>query len=532
MRKKLFFHLTLLLLAFIMSCSEDSVGPVENTVRKSTVGAIHFDNPAQEYVGWGYDLTGNYADPNYRRGWVFKAHKLPQEWTDSAHIPNSAEVISYSGETVSEYLSTMSNKFEAGGKYKLFSGSVKVNFDQSYYSINKTSFATVQFKANKWTYEVISNRRNGGDLRSYMDEQAAKDINDDTKDFRFIFKTYGTHVITGVTMGARMDYSSTMVSSFNKTGKSLSVLTEADFKWATGSANAKNAYSSETERKEFQEYRQVRRKVWGGNSEYGFYMENTDQNSTFQDKFSPWLSSIDINNMVMNDFTENSMLPIWEFVSDSNSTRREYLKTSYEQYLKESQISQYDGNLPSRNCIIDIIVRTSKNSNMPETIDYNGNRYTKMDMDLNRKAKGDFIYLYYLYGSDSTTGSLKPITRLWLSQDKKEGKAKTLPGSNFELIDCDLNKGAGGHYIYLFVSRSKQETYSLYDPVTRSTHTTTKNFNPIRSLEIFNKSAGQTLFSDNLIVTGYMDAETSESGPLDLNYTVGGDFIYLLFSRD
>jgi hypothetical protein len=155
-----------------------------------------------------------------------------------------------------------------------------------------------------------------------------------------------------------------------------------------------------------------------------------------------------------------------------------------------------------------------------------------MDMDLNRKAKGDFIYLYFLYGSDTTTGSLKPITRLWLKQDKHEGKAKALPGNNFELIDCDLNKGSGGHYIYLFVSRSKQESYSLYDPISRTNKSVSQSFNPIRSLEIFNKSAGKTLFSDDLIVTGYTDTETSGDGPLDLNYTVGGDFIYLLFSRD
>ena len=63
--------------------------------------------------------------------------------------------------------------------------------------------------------------------------------------------------------------------------------------------------------------------------------------------------------------------------------------------------------------------------------------------DLNEKAGGKYIYLVYRLGRDSSKkiGDIRVISR---------GKADRTPSpSDYSVIDQDLNKGAGGDYIYL-----------------------------------------------------------------------------------
>lgn len=70
--------------------------------------------------------------------------------------------------------------------------------------------------------------------------------------------------------------------------------------------------------------------------------------------------------------------------------------------------------------------------------------YEKVDVDLNMKAGGNYIYLCVKRGGDET----KAITALTVV----EGKGASAP-AGFEKINVDLNEKAGGKYLYLCKKR-------------------------------------------------------------------------------
>ncbi|XP_077068421.1 uncharacterized protein LOC143721667 [Siphateles boraxobius] len=76
--------------------------------------------------------------------------------------------------------------------------------------------------------------------------------------------------------------------------------------------------------------------------------------------------------------------------------------------------------------------------------------YSKVNKDLNTGVRGDPIFLWYYSGS---TESDIPIVSLNVTKDAKEEPALLQDG--WERLGCDLNRGAGGNYIYLWVKREK-----------------------------------------------------------------------------
>ncbi|RXN12825.1 hypothetical protein ROHU_029278 [Labeo rohita] len=69
---------------------------------------------------------------------------------------------------------------------------------------------------------------------------------------------------------------------------------------------------------------------------------------------------------------------------------------------------------------------------------------------MNAGVRGDHIFLWYFYGS---TEHNIPIVDLKVSKDVKEEPALLKDG--WERLDCDLNRKAGGNFIYLWVKREK-----------------------------------------------------------------------------
>ena len=78
--------------------------------------------------------------------------------------------------------------------------------------------------------------------------------------------------------------------------------------------------------------------------------------------------------------------------------------------------------------------------------------YNKIFVDLNKGAGGDYIYLCY---STSTAVSSSPITGLTVVAG---GSSSVTCPSGYSKISIDLNKGAGGEYIYLCYTKNSGPT--------------------------------------------------------------------------
>ena len=109
--------------------------------------------------------------------------------------------------------------------------------------------------------------------------------------------------------------------------------------------------------------------------------------------------------------------------------------------------------------------------------------FIKIPVDINKKAGGKFVYICYQLGTNRSAA----ITNIVFVK----GKDAPAP-TGYTKIDLDLNKGVGGKYIYLCYTR-----------------------NPICGLEV---------------ITGKEDIQPSSGYakiPQDLNEGAGGEYVYL-----
>lgn len=76
--------------------------------------------------------------------------------------------------------------------------------------------------------------------------------------------------------------------------------------------------------------------------------------------------------------------------------------------------------------------------------------YMKVDKNLNKGAGGDIIYLWYRKMSSENR---VPITGVDATTTPSEAAMKMISG--WEPLACDLNRGAGGDQVYLWVKRER-----------------------------------------------------------------------------
>ncbi len=93
--------------------------------------------------------------------------------------------------------------------------------------------------------------------------------------------------------------------------------------------------------------------------------------------------------------------------------------------------------------------------------------YTIIHKDLNESAGGDYIYLGYKK-TDKYEDAIKNITLLWGKSENKdsvtiEGVTYTAVPANF---NRDLNKGAGGDYIYMFYTKTERADKTALQDIT------------------------------------------------------------------
>ena len=477
-------------LSFLISCGDDPVSPNEENV---------ISDEAYKAIGCGYDVFGNYADPTQIKGRVVEAYNLPEEYNVRTQI-NHSVFSTESGSSIQEYQERLAAGLEISGNFRAFSGAVKTNFTQDYYSINQTSFATVMGKINSYQIAIAPNYARVSMLRPYLADQAATDLNDSNVSPQEIFRMYGTHVVTGAVMGARLDFNIAMRSSDIETGKTMQIYAEAEYSSLFGHIETSASFGSEQERRDYEAHRSKTVNAIGGKSEYA-------QSILTRSDYDRWIDSIS-GNEVFCDYTENGMIPVWEFCDDE--TRKNALISEYDTWAADRQIVTHDAPPPPENCIIDIQVKNSDNG---DSYHANGLTYYKINQDLNEGSGGKLIYLYAAIGLDNSTNPA-PVTGMALVHGNSSSCRNSAP-ANYSVINVDLNEGAGGEFIYLCISRNENAG------------------EPIRRIEVWDKSDKDAVYSYNADGSGaYYDVYVPAGPtPLDINRGAGGDFIYILYSR-
>lgn len=391
-----------------------------------------------DFLGRGYDVFSNYADPLEVKTAVLDFGAMHDAGLIERIQLEKSEFQTIEGESVSEYMDKLSVKASVGGSYAGFSGSVEVNFDEDHYRKSQYSFATVETLIQKYSARIKLGTSTAT-LKSYLTDTASAAINDPGLDPEEVFVSFGTHILRGIIIGGRLDYNVSADMSLVEGSKSVGVFAEAGYEGAF-SVDVSAGTVSESEMSSFNSVRKKSLKVYGGSSEYGQYIISENVAG-----YAPWIESIKDNPVFCEFDRTTPIVPIWDLCDDP--TRAAALESGYAAYAVKRAISPTS---TPHQCIVDIQLLDNGHAA------YTGPNptaagYHLIPQDLNHAVNdSNYIYVLYKYGLDTDTNPA-PITGLH-TVDTSNGES-ALPGYIQPVGFCDLNKGGGGDYIYLYFSR-------------------------------------------------------------------------------
>lgn len=470
--------LTLFVVSFLGlgACSDD------DTTGPETV-------PEMSVLGMGYDVFSNYADPAEVCAGVLNVDAMYRDGL-LERVPYEKSIFRTAhGSSIQEYSANLCTSVSLAGSYTFFSGAAKMNFSSSRYTSDRYSFATVQSLIQKYAWRVKRDVT-VDKLRSYVRAEVQQRLDDPGFSCEDIFYMYGTHVISGFTVGGRLDYSVSADMSQVEYSTAVDLYAEASFKKGFASASISTETHIEEDLASFESVMEKHLQVYGGRSEYGQHIINDDD-------YRDWIESVD-ERPVFCDFEDNGLLPIWELCSQP--ARKAALQEAFDVHAENNEILI----TTTHQAIVDITVK-NMGSNPPANLE---GGWRLLPQDLNEGAGGAYLFIYYRLGPDDDPESI-PLDRVY-TVDTSDGERDPFGGTK---INVDLNSGAGGDYIFLYYTRGAVD--------------------PIRALQTW--SDGKIRYTDGAgagLVWYPVSNNPGVGSPQDLCEGAGGDTIYLYYSRD
>lgn len=401
--------------------------------------------PGVGVLGCGYDVFGEYANATSIRSRALTLGALtkfnPYNDGDTNHnyqkpasvtltVSEHGNFSSISGSNYIDFSNQLAVKAGLSGSYGFFSGSIQSNFDLSKAGSSHLDFARVTDQYDEWVISLPDTSTD--EFKQLLTKDFKADINDSALSPLTLFGKYGTHILRSIIVGARADYSvSTQITSTSQKWD-CGLYAKVSYNNLVSNVSASiGVYDTNTYRQYLKNSSSTLR-VWGGDVRYS----NFAGDSAVKTK---WIESIR-SNPVFCDFAPQGLVPIWSFCS--SPARRQAVMDAYGTYAaSQGSTLPFNSALPRR-CITSIVTLVGKSPAVP-------GGYTFLGTDLNQGAGGDYIYLAYKLDSTITNASPDTvITNLTLL----DGNGAATP-AGYTKMNLDLNQGAMGDYIYLAYKR-------------------------------------------------------------------------------
>lgn len=295
------------------------------------------DSNGQITLGRGYNVFGDYANPLDVTLPVLNYSALEGDGLIDIFNTNTTQITMASGSSIEEYANAMSVNANLSGNLGSFSGSVETNFASSTRGKLQNSYATMQMETFKRKIQIIDTDRTL--LQGYLSAQALADINNPNVSAAVLIDKYGSHVVTGMYLGARLDYSMVTDMSAFESSQSIDVAVEASFNGLFSSASLGVDTSFEDELSQFEEHSSTTLRVYGGASEYTL-------GGLTEGNYTEWLSSIEDNQVFVGYAGYEPLIPLWELVADG--ARASEIEAAYDakvdglRYLLEDEPTLFE----------------------------------------------------------------------------------------------------------------------------------------------------------------------------------------------
>lgn len=165
-------------------------------------------------LGYGYDVTQEYMSPEFELNQIVDVSEINRRYPDRIHVNNSpfAENKMIVGETGADYCKKITSSVRLGG-LALFGGTLNNKFSSDYSYSAKYGFGSYDMNICLSRVEI---NFPPDSLKRYLSDAFRADVNN--ADPEYIIQKYGTHVLTNIYLGGRLQimYRS-FASSFKRT---------------------------------------------------------------------------------------------------------------------------------------------------------------------------------------------------------------------------------------------------------------------------------------------------------------------------
>ena len=405
------------------------------------------------YLCYGYNVINyGYVDSQNinKRYAILDVARLTD--TDFQRVSATRSDTTY---VTSNYASTLLDTFNAKAsvKYKgaLFSGSLKTEYSLTQ-GLDETS-KLIKYIGYYRVYEMYLTANNTR-IKALLADQFKADLADPrllssdpavyNQAIDALFANYGTHLFQEYYLGGRFNLNFNYDSTTAVNDSDLKVDVEATYANFTGSGSADSQQKSKT----VTDHSSLTFEAVGG-----MLMSGNDA-ASISKQFPDWLKSLDTSNDICEiGAFDSSMLPIWELTDNAQIKSR--LQARFDTLLEQADLT-LKGYDPKPLYLSDIWVVARGSSQ--DAINSRPDGYTWLCvnpgtnnngiMDANYSVGGDYIYIAYKLTADKS----QAIYDIQVRDGANLPSSYTDGGHTYQIRSVDLNKGAHGAYIYLFYS--------------------------------------------------------------------------------
>lgn len=457
------------------------------------------------YLGYGYDVLHsaffNHKDIKTSHPVVdmdtIAAKKLVYLNQQQSQHVNSRTIIANS---TKQYCEEIASKANIKADFA-FTGSFKASFEKDYKMEVKSNQKLITTQAlletqNEYILDVDADLLADYATKKFKDDVAKKTPKE-------LFDTYGTHVLANISLGGRFDLNYFYTQTEKSESTDIEVSADASYRNVSGSASAKD----NIDKKEIEENSRFYGKTYGGT-----VTVNTTSIEEAKKAYAGWSKSVEDGQVTFVNASE--VVPLWEIVAALDDVQGAGQKSKdIQNYFNQEAANiakDFKNVVDVTTYISEICIGYGNSKTSAKTmVRSQGVREENIiDLDLNKGAGGSWIYLGY----KMTTDKSQAITNLVADYyGKKESSDRTENGIKYTILPIDLNKGARGKYIYLYYTKDPKAG----SPLTMMQYQLNDEF------ELGNNKA-----SGYEAVISFTDKIA-----LDLNKDAGGDYIYLWFKR-
>lgn len=404
-------------------------------------------DPGWRGPGYGYDVANS---ANFNSGEIKTTPILDIGKLEAAGLLKTQPLSDFDqnisvGSDISEYSKSLSASVGVSGGVGAFKASVKASFGSFSKVSAETSFITNDAVSRKRQYWIDKGSRIDN-LIPYLTAEFKHDVNDPSVSPEQLFNTYGTNLLYNVGFGGTLSMNYRYANTAQESSDSMSVEAQAAYGTISGSASVEQQEKA----KKLSSNSTISIKSSGGTNSI-----NVTSIDAAKASFATWQGSINPEDPKSLAFVgapsagaalDTWTWPIWDFASDP--ARRKAIEDRFDADLRAN--AAYFKTLQEPvSYVKDIYVAADNNSTAAEArlrkeVGSGSFVMYAAPWDLNRGARGAFIYLGYT----TTTDPAQAVTDVVIT-DGKDANHYAKAGVNYQSTNVDLNQGAGGAYLWL-----------------------------------------------------------------------------------